>query len=65
MSIAHFSFSEKTIVPVGGGVWRMSDEKGGNLVGLVTSKEESFSVTSAGGNYVSTVDSNVSLFIPN
>ncbi|XP_069105584.1 leucine-rich repeat protein SHOC-2-like [Argopecten irradians] len=59
------SFSDKSIVPVADGVWRLSDNKSPEAVGVIMSRTESFTVTPSGGEFVSTVNPKVSINVPN
>jgi hypothetical protein len=46
-------------------MWDLNENKTGqSIMGMVLSRTESFSVTEAGGNFISAVDPNVSLSIP-
>ncbi|XP_033726516.1 protein lap4-like [Pecten maximus] len=59
------SFSDKSIVPVADGVWRLSDNKSPEAVGVIMSRTESFTVKPSGGEFVSTVDPKVNIIVPN
>lgn len=60
----YFSFSQKSIVKTPTGLWRIQDGETNRMPGIIHTKTEVFTMTSAGGLYTSTSDPNVSVFVP-